>query len=109
MTTQGIVLSLLDQVPTPPDYQMPAGLSEPELARFEGRTGLTIPSSVREWLKMVNGALIGPGGTYGIRPRETWLDIESLLGEHVRWMELGWIPGVGDGAGNHERCYGVKR
>ena len=79
MTTQGIVLSLLDQVPTPPDYQMPAGLSEPELARFEGRTGLTSPSSVREWLKMVNGALIGPGGTYGIRPRETWLDIESLV------------------------------
>jgi len=101
MTTREIVLEMLNEVPKPDGYKMPAGASDAETAAFEGRTGLRTPSRVREWLKTVNGALIGPGGTYGIHPRETWLDIESFLNNFPEWVQHGWIPMAGDGTGNH--------
>lgn len=95
------VLSEIDRLPIPPGYSLPGGASQQRLDGFEERTGLRLPAETRDWLSVCNGALIGPGGVYGVRPREDWLDIESILTDFPSWQTRGWIPVAGDGNGNH--------
>lgn len=96
-----IVLDQLGRVPRPPGYELPGGASDADINQFEERTGTSLPSSLREWLKTVNGAMIGPGGTYGICPNDDYLDIETNLGRFPEWTRIGWLPVAGDGTGNY--------
>lgn len=95
------VLSMMPRLKAPPGYEFPGGVSDFELRGFEERTGLLLPEELRDWLRTCNGALIGPGGVYGIRPREAWLDIESMLADFPEWQRSGWVPVAGDGNGDY--------
>jgi SMI1 / KNR4 family (SUKH-1) len=77
------------------------GASGEKLRGFEARTGLTLPDEFRDWLGFCNGALVGPGGVYGVDPREGFLDIESRLADFPVWRELGLIPAAGGGTGDY--------
>lgn len=81
MTTDpslGDLLALARRAPMPLDYELPGGASEQELGRFEARTGIAITPQLRAWLATVNGALIGPGGLFGVRGATDPLSIESI-------------------------------
>jgi hypothetical protein len=52
-------------------------------------------------LTICNGAHIGPGGLFGQRPDEPYLDLPSVSGLFPGWAARGWIPVAGDGCGNY--------
>jgi hypothetical protein len=101
MDLRQAVKRLLDQVQLPPESDRPCGTDDRDLRDFEERTGLRLPEALDAWLRECNGALMGPGGLYGIRPPQTGLDIEMPLERHPGWLQRGWIPVPGDGVGNH--------
>ena len=69
------------------------GAAASELASFEERTGITIPSAVRDWLSVCNGAWVGRGGAFGVAPQpHDGLDIEYALATWSDWATRGWIP-----------------
>ena len=84
----------------PHDYEFPSGASGQELDEFEVRTGLRITSQLREWLATVNGAMVGPGGLFGVRPVRDVLSIEYYLKIYPEWCQDGWLPIASDGLGN---------
>jgi cell wall assembly regulator SMI1 len=98
---KAIATSLLGRLQKPPGYQLPGGVDEEAARGFQRRMGLSMPFELIEWLRVCNGALVGPGGTYGIETRERWLDIEAILASYPAWRARGWIPAAGDGTGNH--------
>lgn len=100
MASIASIRALLDQVPYPPGEDIPEGVSLMDCIEFESRTGLSLPTEVRDWLMLSNGPCAGPGGFYGIRPARQLLDLETVLAQHPSWMAKGWIPIAGDGCGN---------
>jgi hypothetical protein len=92
---------LIRQVPRPPETELPVGCSDADINEFEGRTGLSIPNQLRDWLKQSNGSLVGPGGLFGIQPCDYRVDIERDLSFYPQWASLGYIPVAGDGCGNY--------
>ena len=48
------------------------------------------------------GSGIGPGGIFGPRPDEPYLDMPQRRDLFPEWAEQGWLPVAGDGCGN---CY----
>ncbi len=98
------VLRLLAKVPAPPNAGIPSGVLGSRLEPFEQRTGLKVPTNLRDWLTTCNGPCVGPGGVYGIEPEREAFDIEQLMRLRPIWLEKGWIPVAGDGCGN---CYVV--
>jgi cell wall assembly regulator SMI1 len=95
------IRELLTQVQQPPDDTPAEGLSESECDAFEQRTGIRLPNDLRQWLGLVNGPCIGPGGLYGIHTRRSHLDMEGFLARFPQWRASKWIPVAGDGCGNH--------
>jgi SMI1 / KNR4 family (SUKH-1) len=77
------------------------GASQKSIDAFAHRVGIKVPDELREWLSLANGAAIGPGGVFGIRPGDEYLDIESCLDAHRAWKKRKWIPVAGDGCGNY--------
>ena len=88
-------------LPRPPEEELPRGVTEESLDAFTARTGLSIPSEMREWLKISNGPCVGPGGMFGIKPAREDLDIEGVFALYPSWRSRGWIPLAGDGCGNY--------
>lgn len=99
------VRSLLKQVPSPPDSSLPPGAEEGEIRAFEERTGIQLPSEVKNWLRTSNGPLVGPGGVFGIlssSPSNVQADdMEAILRIYPEWKERHWLPIAGDGSGNY--------
>ena len=91
---------LVQAVPRPAGEQIPNGVTDDQLAGFEQRTGIAIPTDLRDWLRVSNGPCIGPGGFYGINTARDYLGIEFILGLRPEWRVKKWIPIAGDGCGN---------
>lgn len=104
MTTDpslGDLLALARRAPMPPGYELPGGASEQELGLFEARTGIRITPQLRAWLATVNGAMIGPGGLFGVRGAADPLSIERHMNIYPEWRQQGWLPIGSDGVGNY--------
>jgi hypothetical protein len=84
-----------------PEDDAPEGASSAELAALADRLGRPLPSALRTWLSICNGAAIGPGGVFGQCPGRRFLDMAEVRDRYLRWRELGWIPVAGDGCGNY--------
>lgn len=84
-----------------PEDNAPEGASSAELAALAGRLGQALPSALRTWLSICNGAAIGPGGVFGQRPGRRFLDMVGVRERYLQWRELDWIPVAGDGCGNY--------
>jgi hypothetical protein len=87
--------------PAPPGYELPGGADDETLDGFERRTGLLLPAALRAWWGAVNGALIGPGGLFGVRDPDDNLSAEGCLRLYPHWLSAGWIPIAGNGLGDH--------
>lgn len=74
----------------------PDGATSQLLDDFESRTGVKLPSDVREWLTLSNGA----AGFFGIRPDDEDRDIEGIWRWHPVWRSRKWIPVGRDLNGN---------
>ncbi len=72
-----------------------------ELQSFCARNGVSVPSVFLDWLKVVNGANIGPGGVMGIQDEDPYCSIELLLHSFPVWCAKNWLPVAGDGCGNY--------
>ncbi len=96
------IRQLLAQAPRPPEEGLPGGITDVECDAWEQRTGIHLPTEVRQWLKISNGPCVGPGGLYGIRPQRSYLDMEACLDRHPSWKIRKWIPVAGDSCGS---CY----
>jgi hypothetical protein len=94
-------LDLLGRVPRPPEARPCAGASKEQLSALEGELGYPVPASLVTWLSVCNGIVAGPGGLYGSRPADDFLDIGSTLRIHPDWRLKKWLPVAGDGNGNH--------
>jgi len=88
----------------------PAGVSDRKLDAFTRRTGVELPSSLRRWLKITNGA----AGFFGVRTRRKEDDIEQEWEKWADMKERGWIPVAYDDFGNRyvqlfpDRAAGVE-
>jgi hypothetical protein len=74
----------------------PSGASDRKLDAFEKRAGFRLPRSLRQWLKITNGA----AGFLGIRPKKRDDDLEREMDFWRDWRERGWIPVARDVFGN---------
>lgn len=52
-------------------------------------------------IRICRGAAIGPGGLFGHRPDEPFLDIPTVLGLYPEWQTTNWLPVASDGCGNY--------
>ena len=85
------------------------GIKSEALARFSTTYGLSIPKELKGWLFVCNGALVDPGGLYGIghhrrlekTARPVSLAIEDFYDWHPSWLERKWIGIAGDGCGDY--------
>jgi cell wall assembly regulator SMI1 len=77
------------------------GASPGQLARLEERLRRKLPEELGALLTICNGGAIGPGGIYGQRPDNSYLDLPSVLELFPEWAALGWLPVAGDGCGNY--------
>jgi hypothetical protein len=75
----------------------PKGATDQELDEFSARTGVSLPSGLREWLKITNGT----AGYFGIPPVQRDCNIEEIWGYYPEWKEKAWIPIARDGCGNY--------
>lgn len=71
------------------------------MASFRERVGIDVPPELAEWLRIANGAPVGPGGLFGIGTLRRSLDIETYLNEYPEWLAQKWLPVAGDGSGNY--------
>lgn len=95
------VLELLRRAPAPPGYEMPVGASEALVDELQERTGHRPPAQLKQWLLEVNGAMVGPGGLFGLRPANDPLSITKYLSIFPNWSKQGWLPIASDGLGNY--------
>ena len=77
------------------------GATADELAALEQRLGRSLPTQLREFLRVCNGARIGPGGLFGHRPNDPSCDLPSFLALWREWAVSGWLPVAGAGCGNY--------
>jgi hypothetical protein len=94
------LIELAQRAPAPPG-QVLSGASDEELYGLGSLVGRSLPAGLRQWLRVVNGAMLGPGGVFGIRPRRDYLSIQKYLRIYPEWASLGWIPVASDGVGNY--------
>jgi hypothetical protein len=95
------VAKLLRQLPLRTGEQLPPGAPDSELDLFSGRTGIQLPTAVRAWLNLSNGAGVGPKAMLGVKTRDRYRDIEYVYKFAPLWKENGWIPLTSDGSGNY--------
>lgn len=94
------LMELTRQTPTPPGQHL-TGASEAEITGLENDVGRALSRGFRRWLRAVNGAMLGPGGVFGIRDRRDFLSIKKYLAIYPEWQSLGWLPIASDGVGNY--------
>jgi cell wall assembly regulator SMI1 len=94
------LMELARQAPAPPGQRL-TGASEADIAKLENEIGRTLSGGYRRWLMAANGAMLGPGGMFGIRDKRDFLSTEKYLALHPEWQSLGWVPIAGDGLGNY--------
>jgi hypothetical protein len=94
------LLALARRCPAPPG-EVFAGATEQEIAGAETMAGRSFPSGLRGWLGVVNGAMIGPGGIFGVRDANEFLSIDRYFKMFPEWRDSGWIPVASDGVGNY--------
>jgi hypothetical protein len=94
------VQRLLGLVPRDPQQSLPGGASDAQLADLAARLGLSLPPVLTAWLRMCNGAAIGPGGLFGARPDNASFDLAERSALYPQWRAVGWLPIAGDGCGN---------
>jgi hypothetical protein len=75
---------------------VPDGATERQLNSFSRRTGVALSTSLREWLKITNGA----AGFYGVRPTPPGSDIETVWESYPDLRSRGWLPVARDDFGN---------
>jgi cell wall assembly regulator SMI1 len=85
-----------------PEEEAPRGASPAEIDSLQASLGCGIPPVLRAWLSVCRGVGIGPGGVFGPRPDEPYLDMAHRRDLFPEWAEQGWLPVAGDGCGN---CY----
>ncbi len=73
-------------------------LTEKELSDSEERLGYRLPGDLVTWLTFCNGAMVGPGGMYGLSCDD--LDIVATMEELPLLLENRWFPVANDGCGN---------
>jgi hypothetical protein len=95
------VLELLEGIALPPGEHRKTCASIDSIQDFGRRTGLVLPHELQDWLQVMNGSRIGPGGILGIRNDDPYCDIETILTGYPEWQKAGWIPIAGDGCGNY--------
>lgn len=78
------------------------GASQEQLTALRTRLRRDLPTQLTDLLAVCNGARIGPGGLFGQRPEEPYLDLPSVLALFPAWTAHGWIPVGGDGCGNYD-------
>ncbi|MBI3862417.1 MAG: SMI1/KNR4 family protein [Planctomycetia bacterium] len=107
------VLALLERIQWPPGTTQASMATRTAAAEFSERLDVAIPDDVVQWLTVLNGARIGRGGVFGIRPDDDYCDIEAMFNVYPGWKTKGWIPIAGDGCGNYyviipdETCFPV--
>jgi hypothetical protein len=84
-----------------PEEETPRGASPAETDTLQAGLGCGIPPVLRAWLSVCRGAGIGPGGVFGQRPGEPYLDMPQRRDSFPEWAEQGWLPVAGDGCGNY--------
>jgi hypothetical protein len=94
------LISLGRRVPAPPGQEF-TGASEEDIAALETGIGRNLSLGLHRWLRVVNGAMLGPGGVFGIRDPRDFLSIEKYLRIYPEWRTLGWVPIASDGVGNY--------
>lgn len=95
------IRELLAAVRRPPGGPVIPSIADGGLEGFLLRTGIQIPADMANWLRITNGACVGPGGLFGIRPPRKFLDIERVLKSYPDWQAKKWLPVAGDGCGNY--------
>jgi cell wall assembly regulator SMI1 len=94
------VRRLLSEAKGPGSDSWPS-IDENSITDFQARVGIPLPLELRDWLSLVNGAPLGPGGFFGIGTSRRSLDMESYLNEYPEWVKKNWLPIAGDGTGNY--------
>jgi hypothetical protein len=79
MELQNQVKDLVRKMPAPRQGDTIAGTTKAEIEKFARRNSIHVPGELQDWLLYCNGALLGPGGLYGIRPGDEVLDIEAVI------------------------------
>lgn len=74
----------------------PKGATDTQMDLFSRRTRVSLPASLREWLKITNGA----AGFYGVRPTQPGRDIETIWERYPDFRSQSWLPVADDGFGN---------
>lgn len=101
MNLRDEVAALVASAPLPPGEPPIRSLDDVALASFADRVGTRIPPVLADWLRIANGAPVGPGGLFGIGTARRSLDIETYLKEYPEWLARDWFPVAGDGSGNY--------
>ena len=91
---------LLTQVPRPPDAPAAGGADDAEIADLARRLGQPLPPALVAWLRLCRGDVIGPGGIFGARPDQPFIDMKHRRSYHREFFDRGWLPVAGDGCGN---------
>jgi cell wall assembly regulator SMI1 len=95
------------------NIQNEPGASRDSLANTESRLGLSLPSDLKRWLGICNGAATTYGTVFGVsqnlKPNPG--SIEQVLSweSHKPWLEKLWIPVADDGCGSHYVIVESKR
>ncbi|BEL02951.1 BTAD domain-containing putative transcriptional regulator [Actinoplanes sichuanensis] len=78
----------------PDDFEPVRGATEEEIGRLAARYPMPLPLSYVSWLRVCDGATVGPGGIHGIG------EVLERLDSCDDWPRQGRIPVAGDGCGN---------
>lgn len=103
MINDPVIAELVDlarRAPSPPGHEL-TGASEAEIKSLESEADRTLSPSFERWLKAVNGAMLGPGGLFGIRNAKDFLSIRQYWDIFPEWKSMGWIPVAGNGLGDY--------
>jgi len=100
MITRADVLQLLNRIDWPENHPRIRPPMPIEVQAFTERTGVTLPDILLEWLRVVNGARIGPGGVFGLQDEDPYASIDLCLRDLPNWRRKQWLPVAGDGCGN---------
>lgn len=91
---------LLILLPADPMSHGPKGAERSVIENAESRLGISFPQQLRDWLGVCNGALLGPGGLYGVGCEIDEIDIIVLFQQNDFWKQNYLLPIAGDGCGN---------
>jgi hypothetical protein len=94
------LIELARRAPAPPGQDF-VGVRDEDIAEAEAKIGRPLSNGLRRWLHSVNGAMLGPGGVFGIRDADDVLSFEKYLRIYPEWRKRSWVPVASDGVGNY--------